>query len=997
MRLTGTVAICAFLLIGAAPAGAATVTVDFESATPGALNASTASAQGVRFGEWFQTRTVSPNWGVITEGPTSQAASGTRLAIDDYRRGQGEFPCGNPGRSAPAIFGRLTSLASGLSVKIGSGDRGKSAGLAMLRGFDVNGAVVLTDTATDVTLHSAGTLLEGTANGAIIAYFEVKLPDSDGATECSDLLLDDLTITKPDVELPGISLQYVGPDPDPNPFLKDPAVVGLRPDVTESGRIVVTKFGNAGNVQLAVQSEPATVDATVGPATSGNSFPVTLKASPKAANERVEVSVRGTASGGQQPIVADLRIPVRTARDFVLDAPATVVAQQGCAAQVPIALATPNTITFPGPGDDGLMTVQAPNRPPVTAKTSAGSIAASEGGFTLTTPPVGAGGITVQVTGENGAADPHVASIQLTADAAKATIATVKPNMGRTPQLLKPGTEVTITGAGFCPGMQVSFGAPGAVSAATVAPDGKSMTVRVPRLAVSGAVGIAGTAIEWQPVAGKTGVFVVDSFRNVNAYPFENFYLADLEFADTVRLYGYDATHYELTDDTINGVCEVFTLGFGECDAEVAPAEWPALIHHAVVDAALSGDPGDAHCFGLSVTSRQFLSAKSSLKDYNPQAKRVFELDGPGKRQSKLRRYYRAQHGGQMSAEFINTFLGYYLNAEINDTSEVVDELKSFMKNGIAPVIAMNDGGSGHVVVAYDIEPAKTKGDFYVHTWDSNVPYVSKEAAEADTHESRLKRSRIVLKKDNLWRYDDLDYGPGEYDGSNHRLIIFDGGALKKQPTLPTSISGLYHVVFGASADTEKAKGRDAVPYTLFDAASSSGTIFTKGSAPVVRKITPDSGGDGYMSYTAGAGMSAALEATNATPGQTDTLTMEPDDASIRLATKAKLRKFSLALSSTRGTDRGLILRGETGAGAVSVEMEGKAAVVRASAPVKLTPVLVGQVKAGTAIHRLDPIKLADGARLEIEPKKWSKVLGALKIRVRGSGPNMTRTAPAVR
>ncbi len=998
MRLAGVIFTCVLFLCGIARAEAATVVVDFESIEPGALNADSAAAQGVRFGEWYENRAVGPRWAVRNATAGAQAASGTRLAIDDFRNGGGEFQCSRTPDEpkAPAIFGRLTSLASGVSVKIGTANGGLNEGEAKLIGYDVNGDAVASAATSTVMSGQAGTPLTATTAGgaAAIAYFDVRFPDEVGATGCQDLLLDDLTITKPDTEAPGIALTYVGPDPDPNPFLKDPAVVGLRPGVTENGQVVVTKYGSVGEVSLSVAAEPATVDATVSSVPLSGRYPLSFTASPKAANERLEVVVRGTAPANRQLATAELRIPVRTARDWMLDAPQHTVVPGGCATQVPIGLVKPNTIDFPGPGDDGLLSVTAPGRPPVTATASAGSIARTDTGFTLTTPVL-SGPMKVTVTAQDGSADPDTKELSLYASYPRITGVLEGAGGGRTPQLLSQGTLVQLTGEGFCPGIEIVFGA-GEPSPALVAPDGKSLLVRVPRLATTGPITIAGTEVRWETAPGEAGTYVVDSFRNTQAYPFENPSLDDLEFADTVRLFGYDATHYDSFDTAGEVACEVFTLGFGDCDVEVAPATWEALVHHSIADTALSGGPTDAHCFGLAVTSQQFLRGKSRLFDYVPNATKVFDLKGPGTFHSKLRSYVRAQHGGQLSAEFINTFLGYFLNFELNTTEEVAAKLTTMMKKGIQPTIAMNQGGGGHVVVAYDIEKA-SGGSYFVDVWDSNIPYEGEEG-DASLHEERVHSSRIFLQgNNNRWSYAPLKYGPGEYDGINHRLMIFDGGSLKKEPTLPTSFGGIYHVVFGASAKTESAKGRQSVRYSLLDAAPTSGEIFTAAKAPLTRVITPGRSGKGYLSYTAGGGMSAALKATNGSPKQTDTLTMQPRDASVRLATESKQRSFELALSANKGTDRGLLLRGSIGSGAISVDLEGSAAVIRATGPAKLTPVLTGQTKAGTAIHRVDPIKLKQGATLEIEPKGWSKVLGALKVRVRGAGPNLTRTEPALR
>ena len=123
---------------------------------------------------------------------------------------------------------------------------------------------------------------------------------------------------------------------------------------------------------------------------------------------------------------------------------------------------------------------------------------------------------TITLTG--GAAPPTTAT--LTVNRVAPQVTSVSPASALTPQSLQPGTLVTINGSGFCQNSRVTFGNNDATATPSkIAADGTSMTVAVPPLGTEDPVTVSSDG----QTATSSASLHVNSYRNINGYPFHNY------------------------------------------------------------------------------------------------------------------------------------------------------------------------------------------------------------------------------------------------------------------------------------------------------------------------------------------------------------------------------------------------------------------------------------------------------------------------------------------
>ena len=153
-----------------------------------------------------------------------------------------------------------------------------------------------------------------------------------------------------------------------------------------------------------------------------------------------------------------------------------------------------------------------------------------------TTTPLGPTTITLHVT-----SGPFAATATLSVTVRQFRLNSFSPLSGNAPQLLQPGTLVTLQGVGLDLVRSVQFGNVDALAAPiTVGGGGTTLTTRVPRLATNGVI----TIIATNGATWTNGVsFTVHSFRNTNGYSFSNFNVPGVTFDDMVQSFGFDQTH----------------------------------------------------------------------------------------------------------------------------------------------------------------------------------------------------------------------------------------------------------------------------------------------------------------------------------------------------------------------------------------------------------------------------------------------------------------------
>ena len=152
--------------------------------------------------------------------------------------------------------------------------------------------------------------------------------------------------------------------------------------------------------------------------------------------------------------------------------------------------------------------------------------------FTRTTAAPLPADVTVQAQAPEG-----TRSLKLHLSAATSS-ATVTSGLGLTPRLLSDGTQIQVTGNGFCPGTTVRVGNAQASADATLV-DAHTLSFHVPALATTGNVTIVPAQGDPAYAAGNT--LQIDSFRNTDGFPFHNFDYDGLSLGELTDAFGSDA------------------------------------------------------------------------------------------------------------------------------------------------------------------------------------------------------------------------------------------------------------------------------------------------------------------------------------------------------------------------------------------------------------------------------------------------------------------------
>ncbi len=156
----------------------------------------------------------------------------------------------------------------------------------------------------------------------------------------------------------------------------------------------------------------------------------------------------------------------------------------------------------------------------------------------------------------------------------------------RTPQALQPGSPVTITGEGFCPGSAVEFGNALAVATPTSV-SGTTIKVLVPRLATSGPVSVLTGG---PPVAGPPSLqsLNIDSYRNTNGWAFPNYIPSGFDLGELSDLFGVGQVYFSLN------LC----WPFGTCDVPLFPTPTSGILL-GVADATLANGTSGRRVHGV--------------------------------------------------------------------------------------------------------------------------------------------------------------------------------------------------------------------------------------------------------------------------------------------------------------------------------------------------------------------------------------------------------------
>ena len=268
-----------------------------------------------------------------------------------------------------------------------------------------------------------------------------------------------------------------------------------------------------------------------------------------------------------------------------------------------------------------------------------------------------------------------------------------------TPALGRPGTQLTLKGAGFCHDTAIAIGDPHNQSyAETIASDGTSATFRVPRGAVTGPV----VVIPLQGPNFEGPRLTVDTFRNTYGFSWEN--------RDWKQL---------LNEEMIDEL-------FGKEETNIDILGWLVRKPEAYLFETMANNyiPGGI-CFGMAYSSYEFqqnLIAPSFFPHTG--GTRVWNLNSPDQPSTPLLRYVIQRFSLQFTDQLIPAELNAVLG--VHGTNDDVNAIEGELNKGLPVMLGLIhwNGASieGHTVLAYDAHPLPT-GGVEVQVANSNVPY----------------------------------------------------------------------------------------------------------------------------------------------------------------------------------------------------------------------------------------------------------------------------------
>ncbi len=331
-----------------------------------------------------------------------------------------------------------------------------------------------------------------------------------------------------------------------------------------------------------------------------------------------------------------------------------------------------------------------------------------------------------------------------------------------------------------------------------------------PREATSGPV----TVTAGSPAASGTSSasLTVDSYRNAEAFNFSNFF-PQLDFADLTDAFGTQQTYINVN------VCGFLTFGIVNCSAAIVP-DPVALAWLGIAEAALQGGT----CFGISLTDQRLVSRQLGLSSFPGTGPAIYDLDGPpigpgnkASGNSPLLLALKAQHLMQFSTEFLKEWLARATAQSISSPGQVVagiaQEIRNVFAAGRYPMIELNDGngGGGHVVVAYDMEP-NGAGGYNIYVYDSNRPYQASEDTDGKLHARNLTQSVINLEANGTWALPSTTEPNGQpFQGGPSAIVVTDPASIPVHPTLATLGGAAPGLLFSSAGATGSA-GAGAAP-----------------------------------------------------------------------------------------------------------------------------------------------------------------------------------------
>jgi hypothetical protein len=832
------VLVMSFGSVASSVAVAATLTtISFDGLSPGTMVSTQYDADGVDFANGIVGSNVYC-YPAITKVASGKAESGDQVA--DASCANGEFP-------DSSIHGLLKNSAKNVSVYAGFSPTGSGspANTAVsLTAYDVSGTVVKTTTVTVPAGQGTHTLIGVSSTSADIVAFDVT------ATQPS-VSIDDLTFDNPS----GVPADFV--ISAQNGFVQIAQgssvqdVVSIQRLNGSTGGITFSASGLPAGVHASFSPNPATGDTTTMTVSADSNAPppppgpypgFTITGTPTGASAGSTARSTSALIDVQPLFTTSYPGPIKVPPCSTLQVPITVTAASGFSGSVTLSATgvpaddqasfSPATLTLPGQTHS---TLTLTSQSDISGPTANVTIVATGGGATDAYDTFSVSRVPPSITSLTGLSP------------------TDKLSGGRTPQGDSPdqGTVVVIHGQGFCPGSTVYFGNTLALAQTEGPPatdglgpfgDETVLMTSVPSLATSGNVYVVPQGGTLLTPGTATAPFTIDSYRNVDGFSFDNSQqfqdrVGGYSFDDVTDVFGYDQTHVSVN------VCWPF-----DCTVASPIPDPGALIFWGIANAMLQ----DGQCFGFSLATQRMLHGDQIYAAFPAQsgltADNAWNLQGPdgangaSGASSTLAHYVHLMHLEQLSSQVLNFWL---TNATANlfagSQGSIMGDVTAALNRGDHPIIMLQNGFSGHAVVAYGVDQANGSsevgsGDRVIDVYNPNAEFKTGEnAIDGTAHQAALASSEIIVHPDGHWVFP--GFLPQElWSGGPGSLVVMPYGIVPVHPTLPTgSLTGLFDLVFGSAGATQVT---DSSGHTLLNSDGPINTNPTTGIAGATQFAT---------------------------------------------------------------------------------------------------------------------------------------------------------------
>jgi hypothetical protein len=578
----------------------------------------------------------------------------------------------------------------------------------------------------------------------------------------------------------------------------------------------------------------------------------------------------------------------------------------------------------------------------------------------------------------------------------------ITPSSVSTPQIGIPGTKLTLEGTGFCPNTKVGIGDPNQpATPESIGSDGKSLTFRVPRSAMTGKVKVlppSGDAFDGPSVPVK-------SFRNTFGFSWVNDDYG-------LRMNG------EMVDELV-----------GQDEANINVFGWLVRKPEASLFEFIANKfIPNGICFGIAYSSQEFREFPQELSTFpHTGGTDPWHLDGVISPSAPLLRYVTERFSVQFTDQVVPIITGQLLGQAVNahPANEDLTMIESELAKGRPVLIGLLSFSpfGGHTVLAYDTEPLGD-GTTAVLVANSNAPYrVSEEGNPGFHDESEFTNSRILIDESGHWTFKEQGW-----DGPDSNLFVFKHDDLPilngKRPKLPNVftaavVGGVSWIAFGSSGDRvtqvsddhggDLLKGGNVAPASRWPKGVGPIPNFSGGPGPLqMFSAEPKRAGPITATVKRGAkggamsmnlsGLQASIDAQS-DPGQVDHVGVDPGGRFVSYQAGAGSTPYEATLLAApgRGAARGsasspelsehLVKVGATAGGSGSERLSfqgGQDFALRHDGPsgqVSLT--LSGFGKRGQPVAvKLPKIRVSHGEAIRVEPLRWG-ALGSSPVRIR--------------